>query len=960
MELPAILVITDSPFTRKTVRRSLSEHGYPLIEAADTRTALSQLDVMLPGLVLQDLARPSSEQFGLAATLRARLGNDVPIVAMVGFISEVDEVRIAAAGFDDTIAKPIVARSLLQIVDAHVPNLASNLDRFGVGKRLLLADDDPLQLKSMCFRLERYGFEVTTAHDGVEALQLARRRAPDVIVADIVLRRLDGFGLSLAVRRDAGLCGVPVILVTGGVTEPSDHELACHAGASQLVVHTPDLDLLIAALRETLRRPVEALRLDTEDLRTFDRAHEQRMVRILDRQVSLNTGLGRRCSALGAELRVLAGVSENVLKQREIDPALEEALIACFDAGGIAMGALYLLQPDATLKVNAVCGEGRWSSKRLASFFGHESLLREIMASRVSTRFPSPAVPELITRELLTACQVSTMMIVPLPYLDKPVGALMMAGANPVDSDDLLAFAEGMAVQIAQVLALAKAFSDVSHARERAEQQASLLNALLLNAPDCVAHLGADGTVLFVSDVMRESQPHMIVGNSWLAAQRPEDREQARRAFETVISVGDPMSYESVVAAADGEPRCYSNRLGPVRRAGDIIGAMLVARDVSDKNKVEAQLLTSDRMASVGMLAASVAHEINNPLAAIMLSLELVHRDIERIGLEAGQVCLQKEVQNAQEAGLRVIQVVRDLSIFSRSRDVVTKVRVRGVLESSLRMAWNEIRHRAQLETDFADVPSVDGDESRLGQVFLNLLVNAAQAMPAGNSERNKLRVATCVDEQGRVLVTVSDTGPGIPEQHRAQLFRPFFTTKAEGLGTGLGLTICDRIVRSMDGSIGFDSELGKGTTFWVALPPSGSSTASSVRPPAPSARPTRRGRILIIDDDRKLGEVVARLLARDHDVQALTHARDALQLIAAEPHFDVILCDLMMPQMTGEGFFVELTRLQPQQAKRIVFMTGGPFTGTERDFLASVGNHYIHKPFDLQVLERMLTELVH
>jgi PAS domain S-box-containing protein len=959
---PSILLVSDNALTRKTVRSALTPKGYGLIEVADAQSALAQLEAVRPALVLQDLVLPDVEQFGLAAALRIRVGDSVPILAFVGFTSKLDEARMASAGFNDTITKPIEAGRFLQMVEAYLPERVPNVDRFGVGKRLVLADDDPIQLKLMRFRLERLGFQVAVAGDGAQALLLAQQQPPDAMIADIMMPRLDGFALSLAVRKEPSLRHVPVILVTASYIEDSDRELARHAGANELVLHTPDLKVLIEALREALAHPVVARSLGGQMLVEFEHEHERRVVRQLERQVLLNAGLTQRCSALAAELRVLTGISENVLKRRDLDPAIDEALVACFDAGGIAMGALYLLRPDDRFKVRTVGAECRWTHEQLRTFFGHAGLLRQIIDAGESVSVPSDAVDQSVGHELLTACQVGTMLIVPLIYLDKPMGALMMAGATrAADPDDLLAFAEGLGAQITQVLALASAFAKESRARDAAEQQAALLNALLLHAPDCVAHLSPSGRILFVNNVMRETHPEMTVGRAWLAEQRPDHRELAQHAFDVVVSTGEPMSYETASSSPDGHVRWSSNRLGPVRRDGQIIGAMLVARDISDQKQAEAQLLVSDRMASVGMLAASVAHEINNPLAAMMINLELMGRDLKSSSGVAGVERLQKELEGAQEGGRRVTQVVRDLKIFSRSHETITRVHVRGVLESSLRMAWNEIRHRARLETTYGDIPAVDGDESRLGQVFLNLIINAAQAIPEGNAERNTLRVTTGLDDRGRVLVTVADSGSGIPEQNRAKLFRPFFTTKPEGVGTGLGLSICDRIVRSMGGEIGYETEVGQGTKFWVALPPSARAKIPSVHPPAPeSVRPNRSGRVLIVEDDRLVGDVVKRFLGRDHDVRMVTRGCDALELIETDPCYDVILCDLMMPQMTGQELFAELLRVQPQQAERMVFMTAGPFTRTAREFLGSVGNHRIEKPFDLQALRQLFSELVH
>ncbi|HEX4353738.1 MAG TPA: PAS domain-containing protein, partial [Polyangiales bacterium] len=552
------------------------------------------------------------------------------------------------------------------------------------------------------------------------------------------------------------------------------------AGATELVLHTPDLVALIDTLRRALAQPMAAPRIGPERRVEVEHEHERRIVRQLERQVLLNAGLSRRCSALAAELRVLAGISENVLKHRDLDPALDEALIACLDACGIARGVLYLLSGDDRIKVRAVGAETTWTHEQLRDFFGHERTLRELIAAGGSAFLSIDADPTREQQQLLAACAVSSMLIVPLIYLDRPFGALMLAEpSQSQDADDLIAFAEGLAAQITQVLALAAAFAEESRARDRAEQQAALCSALLLHAPDCVAHLDPHGTILFVNHVMRESLPEMQVGREWLSAQALEFRERAGQAFELVISTGEPTSFETTTTtdAADGGggiapiPRWYSHRLGPVRREGQIVGVMLVARDISEKKLAEAQLLVSDRMASVGMLAASVAHEINNPLAAMMINLELMERDLGH-RLPDGER-LHKELEGAREGGRRVTQVVRDLKIFSRSSETLTRVKLRDVLECSIRMANNEIRHRAKLVVEFADVPTVDADESRLGQVFLNLILNAAQAMPEGNAEKNELRIAIAVDSGGRVVVTISDTGCGIPEGDQAQLFRP-------------------------------------------------------------------------------------------------------------------------------------------------------------------------------------------
>jgi signal transduction histidine kinase len=386
----------------------------------------------------------------------------------------------------------------------------------------------------------------------------------------------------------------------------------------------------------------------------------------------------------------------------------------------------------------------------------------------------------------------------------------------------------------------------------------------------------------------------------------------------------------------------------------------------AESRKMQEQLLIAERMASVGTLAAGVAHEINNPLAVLLANLNFAVEELA-LALEQGRAAepasvdsllariaeAMEPLDDAREAAERVREIVRDIKIFSYCGDEERRepVDVRRVMESSLRMVGNEIRHRARLVKDYQDIPPVDGNESRLGQVFLNLVVNAAQAIPAGRLESNEVRIVLRPRDGDRVLVAVSDTGSGIPPEDLPRLFDPFFTTKPVGVGTGLGLAICHRIVTSLGGEIRVESEVGKGSTFQVLLPIGRGEATSQAKPVCAPIGPSRRGRILIIDDEPAVAAAVRRMLAREHDVAALTEVSGALDLIAGGERFDVILCDLMMPQMTGMDFYEELSRTTPEQVPRVVFMTGGAFTQTARSFLDQVPNARIEKPFDAQSL---------
>jgi CheY-like chemotaxis protein len=354
-----------------------------------------------------------------------------------------------------------------------------------------------------------------------------------------------------------------------------------------------------------------------------------------------------------------------------------------------------------------------------------------------------------------------------------------------------------------------------------------------------------------------------------------------------------------------------------------------------------------------------VGHEINNPLAVVMAGLDFVTGLVGRLPVDARSKEFDAPLKDMLEAVERIRGIVRDVKLFARPHEEKRgPVDVREVIESSIRMAWNEIRHRAELTRDYGDVPMVESNEARLGQIVLNLLVNAAQAMPEGCASQNEIRVSTRTTESGRVVIEVRDTGMGIPPEILPRIFDPFFTTKPVGLGTGLGLSLCHRMVSDLGGEIGVESEVGKGTVFRVTIPVAKSALRASVPPRAVKA-PARRGRVLVVDDEVAIGRALQRSLGRHHDVVVLTNGKEVLARIASGERFDVILSDLMMPDVTGMEIYEQLSLAAPDQAKRMIFLTGGAFTERARSFLDRAPNPRIEKPFEISsVLATIATAL--
>jgi PAS domain S-box-containing protein len=425
-----------------------------------------------------------------------------------------------------------------------------------------------------------------------------------------------------------------------------------------------------------------------------------------------------------------------------------------------------------------------------------------------------------------------------------------------------------------------------------------------------------------------------------------------------------------------------------------------VARQVTvacERRALLTQMMQMDRKALLGTLAAGLGHEINTPLAALLTNLELAREAVrERAQQTPGLAELASSLEESTLAGNRLLAIVRDLRMFARQDDSPpAPTDVATVLRSTIRLAWNVIRHRAQLvERIDDDVPPVLATASHLGQVFLNLILNAVQAIPPGQVATQQLRVALAFND-GRVVVTVSDSGCGMSNTTRERLFEPFFTTKPVGEGTGLGLPLCQRIVTELGGEIVVASTLGQGATFTVRLPPAqqeiaeqrchtNSATSASpaatvgaaatagtddpstalspTKPTAPEPlvpQPTPRGAVLIIDDDEPLRRMMLRLLGSEHDCTAVSRANDALARLQAGDRFDVILCDVMMPEVGGHELYEQVVREYPDQAQRMVFLSGGAFTATTQAFLAQLAQRVIDKPFDHRKLKARVAKLV-
>jgi len=501
----------------------------------------------------------------------------------------------------------------------------------------------------------------------------------------------------------------------------------------------------------------------------------------------------------------------------------------------------------------------------------------------------------------------------------------------------------------ADVWVLRKARGDVLGAIERARAE---FQRLLDAAPDGVAVVGERGLLYANPALLR------WVGFSDVAT-------FARARLVEVMHTHDvPKAVEAVRSLLDRSGSRGVLRVRVRRPSGGLFDAeciglatewegqpacLIVGRDLSQRRLDQSRLIVADRSASVGTLSAGVAHEINNPLAYLLLNLEYLIRELPGLSESSGRrTHLLGRLNESKHGAERVGHILKELgSLSSRRKSQQTGVDVVEVMQRALRTLERELSERARVRLETQPTPDVDGDPNGLEQLFVNLLSNAAQAMPEPRAEQSEVVVRFTTAEDGNVLIEVADNGAGIAPEHLGRIFDPFFTTKPSG--TGLGLPISHAIARSLGGSIAVKSELGRGTTFSVVLPRG--SARRTERPPTSSSPPSdgRRARVLVVDDDAPVAETLSRALAESYDVSVATSAREALALLEHDSCFDVVLCDLMMPEMNGMDLHRELSERRPGLEQRLVFMTGGAFTPRAREFLARVENPRLEKPFEFE-----------
>ena len=403
---------------------------------------------------------------------------------------------------------------------------------------------------------------------------------------------------------------------------------------------------------------------------------------------------------------------------------------------------------------------------------------------------------------------------------------------------------------------------------------------------------------------------------------------------------------------AEGEDARTSLVFVPMRRRQLFEHELVAARDAAEAaaslereaqvrvKEAHMQLALRERLASLGTLAHGIAHEINNPLTYVAGNLELLEEALRGPG-KTDHLELLGLANEAREGTERIREITRQMSSLVRAEELPrAPIDLKDVATMVTRMTKVQTRSRARVELVLDEAPIVDADSGRLGQVLINLVINAVHAFGDRPASQNRVRIVTSTGTDGSARIEVSDNGPGIPPDVAARVFEPFFTTKPVGEGTGLGLSISRGLVESLDGTLTFETEPGCGTTFRVSLPPSSRARRKTAAPPG------GRPRVLVVDDDEAVARMVARVLRR-YDVTTALSAEEALARIRSAEAFDLVVSDLQMPKQDGLALRDAIAALDSPLSKRMVFLTGA-LTEEAHRRVSEIGLRVFAKPLDL------------
>ncbi|MBI4822464.1 MAG: response regulator [Deltaproteobacteria bacterium] len=859
-----VLVIEDNEQSLYLTTYILERDGFEVLSARDGLAGLELAKAERPDAVLLDIQLPGMDGYEVARTLRQiePLAN-TPILAITACAMEGDRERAIEAGCDAHLEKPLNPEEFVREV-ARFLGVAP-------AKKILVIDDRDENRQQVRALFPTGGFRLMEASNGRDALALARRTPPDLVISDVLMPVMDGFTLCREWQQDPNLKPIPFVFFTGTYGDELDREHGLALGASAYLVRPQDNARLPVVVSELVGRPVtELVRHGTADERVFLREYNEALIRKIEQKMEELERLNSELSTKNAELQ----------RSRSLMELQTRALEASANAIAIT---------DRSLQVEWV----NQAFRTLTGYSFDELKGRDLRNLLRSADEEDPT--DLIALSSAVSAGRSWSGDVIRRRKDSTVFNARLT-VTPVESDD-----EGTHHLIAVA-------SDIS---ERVEAEARIIEqaALLDSASEAIYVRQWNGPIRYwnrAAEKIYGCPASRAIGRG-LADIVPAVGEQLiETALEALLTAGS-WSGELRMQTA-GVERVTLCRWTLIRDAeGHPKEILAIDGDITEHRTLESQFRRAQRLEAIGSLAGGIAHDLNNALAPILLMVEVMRMDHP----EDAEV-----LDTVSDAAKRGAGMVRQLLNFARGTEGErVSVQLRYLLKELQGLVKSTFPKNIDVKVSYSqDLPPVKGDATQLQQVMMNLCVNARDAMPQGGH----LTISASVVQRGNeplVAIEVTDTGTGISDEVLDRIFDPFFSTKPRDKGTGLGLATVLGIARGHGGSVEVDSKLGEGSTFTVLLPVS--STPSSPPPPSEVPEPFHGDGelVLFVDDEPGIREAARRVIrGMSLRVASASDGADGLlRLMELKHEVVAVLTDLQMPRMDGITFIRELRRILPR-----------------------------------------------
>lgn len=799
----------------------------------------------------------------------------------------------------------------------------------------ILIIDDSEQITGLLanYVLPDLGYSPIVAHTGRQGLQRLRAHLPDLILLDLQLPDISGLDLLRLIAQEG--YDVPVILMTAHGSENIAVE-AFRLGA-----------------RNYLIKPFS----DTEARAVIDQALRERRLR-RDKE-RLTASLQQRVQ----ELTVLSRIGKSVTGLMNQEQLLERIVEAGVYITQAEEGFLLLRdsqQNDLYLRAAKNLGEQRAQSLRMPI---DDTLAGQVVRTGKPVRLDQARSG--VALKVKTGFLVRTILQVPLLVGDQVIGVLAVDNRQsdkPFSETD-----QYLLATLADYAAIA-----IENARlyEQARLSEKRYRDLFANAYDLIFMLDRALRITSINKVGQQLTGYSVeelIGRPLRTLCSPAAWQEAEGHLQALLQGQSVAPFELELIQRD-QDQVYLEVSAQIMPNGtQASGVHCIARNLTDRRRLEQQLIQSEKLSAIGQLVAGVAHELNNPLTSVSGYAQLLLRD-KRLSDETRQ-----DIEQIHGQAERAAKIVQNLLIFAREHKPERRmVSINEVLTSALALQSYQLKVDnigVALEPDI-NLPATTADPHQLQQVFLNLITNARHAMVEKGGRgtltlRTQLVPRPASDGQASpgnlIQIEISDTGVGIPERDLAKIFNPFFTTKPVGQGTGLGLSICFGIVKEHEGQIWAESQLGAGTRVFITLPVR---VREEVEPTVPDSHgtvdePDASYHVLVVDDEEPVVQLLARLLHDlGHQATLATSGEAALDALGREP-FDLVLCDVKMPGLNGFELVAAIRERDPDLAERVIFITGDTLSSTTRSQLEQSGNFFLAKPFSIEQLELTLQSLL-